>query len=454
MFYPCNLKKIDQQKIWENQRNYTLSYDGFALYIHVPFCYSICNYCPFSRYKWSHSAEKTYINSIKKEMALYSELPFIENSKILTIHIGGGTPTSLSVSSLNELMDSIKENFNVAKNIQIAIEASPLIDIEKLSKMREMGINRISFGVQSFQDGFLEILGTSHRSRHATNCVKWARDVGFENVSIDLLYRLPGQNIDHWEEDLEYAINIEPDHLSLYSLILCDRTPLIEFVKSGKIKDLPGVEADIEFDRWAYQKLRGYGYERITLNDYSLNGKKSIYAEICWKAPQGEYLGLGPGAFEYINDYYTCKVNNLRDYVDNITKKATIPYKFGTFVSEYERMHRFFVFGFKYLAVNLNKFEQEFGISADSIFEETIKRLIRYKLIEERDSKLVLTDKGILYSNTVMKAFFSPEQLQLYDYENSFKFQIINRAGEFSQFYLNTQKKMSNHHESKIIQRR
>jgi len=406
-WYPCNFRKITQNEIWG--KSSVTTQKGLGLYIHIPFCMFMCPFCHFNRYLWSQEQERIYVDALKKEIRLYSFLPLLNKSKITAIYFGGGTPTALTTNTLVDILRYIREKFSISKNAEITVEAHPLtIDRDKLSGLLENGVNRISIGIQSLTEKFLKILGTPHDVQRGVRAIELAKDSGFQNISIDLIYSIPTEGIDDWERDLELALKYETAHIACYPLAVVPRTTLYKNIKKGKLPNKPDEATEIEMFKHARNTLEMHGYEQYTIFNFAKKNKKCLYIRIAQEAPQGEYLGLGAGAFEYVNDFFSCKEPSLEHYV-KILKKDIIPYLAGVYMSTEEKMARYMILGIKCLKVSKEEFKKKFGVEIREVYGNVIEELKKWDLVTENTSTISLTEKGMVYISNIAKMFYTNE---------------------------------------------
>lgn len=402
-WYPPSIKKIDQRSIW-NKRE-------IGFYIHIPFCKVVCKYCPFNKYTWEPNKVRDYLERLKKEIEMYGKLPYIQDSTIIAGYFGGGTPTSLTTDQLFELIACCQENFDIASDAEICTEANPeTVDEIKLKTLRDSGINRISFGVQSFNNRFLKIMGRGHRAEVALSAIKMARDMKFENIGIDLIYYIPTQTLPDWEKELNQAISLGVDHISTFNLSISPNTPLYQEQTNGKIPFQQGEQIEIEMYNKAIEMLSEAGYHQYTLLDFALPGKECLHHDINWQAPQREYIGLGAGAFSYINGHIYCNSSPLNAYSQAIDN-GNLPISFGKKLTIEEKMSRYFILGVKFLEISKSKFREQFGIKADDVFGDIFQKLEKLGLITNNDEMIAITQKGKLYADNISKMFYTKENI-------------------------------------------
>jgi oxygen-independent coproporphyrinogen-3 oxidase len=404
-YYPPKVSPVEVNDIWNKKE--------LGLYFHIPFCFSICNYCPFNKFLWKEEKAKEYFQSLLKEISLVSKLNYVRDSNINVLNFGGGTPTTLSNDELEVLIGTIKNNFHLNSDIEITMEANPeTVDSEKLTKMYELGINRISFGIQSFHDDFLELIGRDHNTKQSYKTLKLAREIGFDNIGIDLMYNIPGQTLDNWVEDLKRVIDIKIDHISLFSLFICPGTNLFQKWQSKKIEYIPDESREFEMYYKAVELLTSNGYIQNTVYDFVLPDKECKYHSMSWQAPQGEYIGLGAGANSHVNDAVYTNHSSIKNYINSVNN-SKLPISFGSKISIANKISRFMVLGVKYLKVNKIDFYNAFGLHMDSFYKEQIDELVKNGLIENDSSSIKVTEKGKRFISNISKAFYSEDQYRV-----------------------------------------
>jgi oxygen-independent coproporphyrinogen-3 oxidase len=399
-FYPCDVRYLDGNKILTEDGR--MRKENIHLYVHIPFCKYICPFCFFNKYPFDATEAEIYIKCLKEEIYYYSKKPYLQNSHVISIYFGGGTPTVLSPIELTEIIHHIKEHYSISNNAEITVESNPLtIRKDVAEKLVANGVNRISIGVQSFNNNNLKRLHLLHRGEECVKLIKQLKSLGIR-VGIDLMYRLPGETISDWERDLSTAVNLDVDTISCYSL------ELPPSVKERVFSDisLPNVEEDIKMYYFAIDYLKEHGYKQYTIADFSLPGKESSYVMNCWKAPQHEYLGFGAGAHSFIGGYVFYNIASLKYYTEWVKKKQ-LPILFGKKLTKEELMSRYFVLGVKTLSVDLRKFEQIFGINPMELYGNVINDLVNKNLIQIKGTLLKLTRKGLIYVDNISKSFYT-----------------------------------------------
>jgi len=289
-----------------------------GLYVHIPFCRQKCKYCDFLSFAGcGNEIQGRYMN------ALFSEIKFFGrkiNKPVSSIFIGGGTPSEIDGNLIAELMRKIKESFNVMINAEITIESNPgTLTSQKLEIYRKSGINRLSMGVQSFDDGYLNSLGRIHTADEAISNFLEARKAGFDNINIDLMFAIPGHTKETWKKTLEKAVGLNPEHISFYSLQLEESTEFFRMFEDGKL-DLVNDELDREMYHSAVQLLKNHGYEHYEISNAAKPGYECKHNIKYWEFE--EYLGLGLGASSFME---SCSIADVSLGADEVIEKSEVP---------------------------------------------------------------------------------------------------------------------------------
>ncbi len=351
---------------------------------------------------YSLQKETAYIPALKKEL-----LNIPAKTSLTTLFIGGGTPTALSVKSLTDLIAFIFERFHFAKNYEATIEANPgTIDSDQLESIRLSGINRISIGVQSFDDAELKYLGRLHSSREAQRAVSLARHAGFRNLGIDLIYGIPGQSIHSWKQTLEKAVKLKPEHISTYELTIEQGTLLYENIKAGKVKRADE-EKIIEMYNHTVDYLSVQGFEHYEISNFAVPDYFCRHNLNYWD--RGEYYGAGQGAHSFINSRRFANTDNLDTYISRClgTDKLSPVNEAEDITQEQALFEAIFLGLRKTRGVNIKDLNELFGKDILSLYKEELRELQEAKLIEpDQTGKYIrLTRKGLLLSNEVYKRF-------------------------------------------------
>ena len=290
----------------------------FGLYIHIPFCQRKCGYCDFYSLAQADELVRPYLEALRHEIALYGLEAEYRCRQVDTIYFGGGTPSLLNPSQLESLFDTLHQYFDLSTVVETTIEANPgTISMEKLCAYRNIGINRLSLGVQSFFDQDLQMLGRIHTADEAQACVRQARAAGFNNLNIDLIFGIPGQSVESWWENLRLATTLGVDHLSIYNLIYEPGTPFARKQNLGKLTPIPEeMEAEMYFS--AIDFLGRHGYQQYEISNFAQPGKFCQHNQNYWNG--GEYLGLGASAHSFIDSRRFWNVADVHLYIKLLTE--------------------------------------------------------------------------------------------------------------------------------------
>ena len=285
----------------------------YNTYIHIPFCERKCNYCDFTSLKGTDNQIEKYVNYLLKEIDIYSK-DYDLSEKQDTIYFGGGTPSLLPIDSLKIILS----RFFYDENTEITIEVNPkTVDIKKLKEYRNLGINRLSIGIQTFNDENLKVLGRIHNSEEAIEVYNMAREVGFKNISLDIMFSLPNQTLEMLKIDLEKLILLNPEHISIYSLIWEEGTKFFRDLKAGKLKE---TDNDLEATMYEYiiDYLKSKGYGHYEISNFSKKDFEARHNSIYWE--NKNYLGLGLSAAGYLGNLRYKNFFHLKDYYDKLDK--------------------------------------------------------------------------------------------------------------------------------------
>lgn len=376
-----------------------------GIYIHIPFCKQKCYYCDFVSYSNKCSEVKEYIESLKKEI---EEFDF-SNYKVTSIYIGGGTPSYIDsiyiVEILSELKEKLKCNLIEFKDIEITIEVNPgTVDTKKLNDYKKSGINRLSIGLQSTKNDILKKIGRIHTYQEFLEIYKLARETGFKNINIDLMIGIPGQKIGDLKNTLQDIIKLEPEHISVYSLIIEENTPIEKMLENGEIK-LP--DEDLERNMYWYAKntLELNGYNHYEISNFAKLGKESRHNLNCWN--QEEYIGFGVAAHSYLNDIRFSNTINVEEYIQHIEnnrKEENIQIEESQSLED--KKNEFMMLGFRKIqGVDIARFKEKFIDNPIFLYRENLNKLVEEGLIEVDLNHIKLTNKGIDLANLVFEEF-------------------------------------------------
>ncbi|MBB6601081.1 radical SAM family heme chaperone HemW [Bacillus pumilus] len=373
-----------------------------AAYIHIPFCEHICHYCDFNKFFIKTQPVDEYLAALEKEMQHTIEQKGEQELK--TIFIGGGTPTSLTVSQLDQLMNSIHRVLKPAKNlVEFAVEANPdELSLEKLHVLKEAGVNRLSFGVQTFEDDLLKKIGRVHQKKDVLTSFERARDVGFDNISLDLMFGLPHQEKHHVMNSLETAFSLGAEHYSVYSLIVEPKTVFYNLMQKGKLH-LPPQEREAEMYELVMDEMERHGLHQYEISNYAKPGFESQHNLTYWS--NEDYFGFGAGAHGYVDGIRNVNAGPVKHYLELI-EQTGFPYKETHQVTKTEQIEEEMFLGLRKIeGVKSADFQAKYGASPEALFPSVFEELEEKGLIVKDDIGIRLTRKGKLLGNEVFQAF-------------------------------------------------
>ena len=383
-----------------------------GLYVHIPFCKRKCYYCDFISFADKENCYEKYINCLEKEIIKYgtenktmSKHNLEPEYIIKTIYIGGGTPSVIDEIYIKRILDTIKNNFNIEQNAEITIEVNPgTANQKKLQTYKECGINRISIGLQSTNDEILKTIGRIHTYKDFLDTYNLARDLGFNNINVDLMINLPGQTMEDVKKSIRNIIALKPEHISVYSLILEENTKLYEMVNSNELT-LSSDETEREMYWYIKQKLEENKYIHYEISNFAKEGYESKHNLDCWK--QKEYIGVGLGASSYMDKKRYSNTDDLQEYIFNIeNNKTNLNLILEEVQSEELEMNEYIMLGLRKIdGINIKDFNEKFNQNIISKYERTFERLAHEDLIQIDDKRIKLTDKGIDLANLVWEEF-------------------------------------------------
>lgn len=374
--------------------------DKLGIYIHIPFCKKKCKYCDFISFSCFEEKEDEYVS------CLINEIEKVKCSKVVsTIYIGGGTPSVIDSKNIIKVLEKIYSNFNVLEDAEITIEINPgTVTKEKLEDYKVAGINRLSIGLQSAENRILELIGRIHTYEEFLKTYNMSREVGFENINVDLMLAIPTQTEKELLDSVNKVINLKPNHISLYSLILEEGTELEKLISK---KELELLDEDLERKMyWKTKKLlEKNGYNHYEISNFSKKGFESNHNLDCWN--QEEYLGFGLAAHSYFNNKRFSNIDKLDIYLENIKNEN---YEKNIEVHEVQdkpsKMREFMMIGLRKIeGVKISDFEKKFRINPLFYFRFEISRLTDEDLIEVDLDNIKLTKKGLDLANKVFEEF-------------------------------------------------
>jgi len=375
---------------------------SLALYVHIPFCAKHCAYCDFNTYVEKQPAvvQRT-VDAIRADIC--RSAPAASGRVVETVFFGGGTPTYLTGEQLTSILQTVRECYEIAPNAEISSEANPgSSDAAKFAVMHDAGFNRISIGVQSFDDTLLTALDRFHTSSEAENAMQAARSAGFDNVNLDLMFGLPCQTLSLWHRTLERACELEPEHLSLYALTLEPGT-LFERRHAGGKLALPDEDAELEMYEQSIRMLQSFEYEHYEVSNFARPGFRCLHNQVYWH--NGEYLGFGPGAVSYVEGRRYKRERLPGRYAAKLESCAPLEVETET-LDCCGALGETMMLGLRLReGIDTVRVAARFGIDPLIYFEKQIERLVSSGLLEKHGAILRLTHRGLLLANTVLGEF-------------------------------------------------
>ncbi|MEH7414072.1 radical SAM family heme chaperone HemW [Neobacillus drentensis] len=372
-----------------------------AAYLHIPFCEHICHYCDFNKVFLKGQPVDDYLKSLDREMKMtLGEFP---TNSLDTIFVGGGTPTSLNEKQLYTFCESINNNLSKSDSVEFTFEANPGdLSKEKLQILKNAGVNRISLGVQTFNEELLKKIGRVHRAKDVYQTVENAKKVGFENISIDLIFSLPTQTVQDFKESLTEAYSLDIPHFSAYSLIIEPKTVFYNLLKKGKLPT-PGEDVEARMYEMLMEEMEIHGFHQYEISNFSRPGFESKHNLTYWN--NEHYYGFGAGAHSYINGHRRSNSGPLKKYMEQINNHV-LPLFEDHLVTKEEQMEEEMFLGLrKTEGVSIAHFYEKFALDPLKLFAKELADLSAKQWIEVQNDNIYLTKKGRLLGNEVFQAF-------------------------------------------------
>ncbi|MBQ9314028.1 MAG: radical SAM family heme chaperone HemW [Clostridia bacterium] len=352
-----------------------------SAYIHIPFCKQKCLYCDFNSFDNQDYLIESYISALKKEISCYNI------KELYTLYIGGGTPSYISEKYISDILNLLP------KSTETTIEINPgTISFEKLTAYKKAGINRVSIGLQVADDHILKLIGRIHSLKEFEESYSLVRKAGFENVNVDLMFGLPTQTLNSFKETVEYLINLKPEHISSYSLI----------VHNHIFKNLPSDEEEREMYHYLVTKMKDAHYKHYEISNFAIEGYESKHNLAYWK--QKEYYGFGAGASSFIDNKRYTNVRNVKQYISLVNDNKEVRILEET-LNEENKLNEYMMLGLRTIeGINIKETNEKFNTNILKRYEKSLKKLNGYRLIEI-DDNVKLTSKGLDLANVVWEEF-------------------------------------------------
>lgn len=373
-----------------------------GIYIHIPFCKQKCFYCDFCSFANKNEMQEKYVETVINEI---KNITHKEKYTVTTIYLGGGTPSILNPEYIKNILQEIKSSFKILDDAEITIEINPgTVNEEKLKRYKEYGINRLSIGLQSANDKILKNIGRIHDYKQFEETFFYARKCGFKNINVDLMIGLPTQAIEDVKQTLEKIIQKNPEHISVYSLIIEEGTIIEKLINENKLQ-LPDEETERIMYWTVVNELKENGYNQYEISNFSKKTYESKHNTNCWK--QKQYIGLGTSAHSYLNKKRYSNTNNIEEYIkniqeNNISKNITIHEE----QTEESTMNEYMLLGLRMIqGININEFKQKFKTDPTIKYKKILEKLQKENLIQITKTSIKLTKQGIDFGNIVWEEF-------------------------------------------------
>lgn len=367
-----------------------------SAYVHIPFCTQICYYCDFSKVFIKNQPVDSYLEHLLQEFHSY------DIQKLRTLYIGGGTPTALSASQLEVLLDGLTKNLDLSMLEELTIEANPGdLNADKIAVLQNSAVNRVSLGVQTFDDKMLKKIGRSHTEKDIYENIDRLKLAGFDNISIDLIYALPGQTMDQVKDNVAKAIALDIPHMSLYSLILENHTVFMNRMRRGKLP-LPKEELEADMFEYIIAELERAGFEHYEISNFSKQGFESRHNLMYWD--NAEYYGIGAGASGYVDGVRYKNHGPIRHYLKAVEEESARINE--EHLSQREQMEEEMFLGLrKRSGVSIACFEEKFERSFQELYGDIVKDLIQQGLMQLDGDHVRMTKRGLFLGDTVAERF-------------------------------------------------
>ena len=384
--------------------------EPISVYIHIPLCIKKCAYCDFASFSGRMAQRADYVSAVCREIRV--QAAFFGRRRVRTVFIGGGTPTLLSGVQIREILDTVREEFDIEADAEISMEGNPgTLEMENLRAYCAAGVNRLSLGVQSMNDSLLAAIGRIHTAQEARAAVQMAREAGFENINLDLMYGLPGQTAVQWADTLEQAIALAPQHLSCYSLILEEGTKLYADVSAGRGLPLPDEDAMEEMDSLTGRMLRAAGYAQYEVSNYAKPGRACRHNIVYWECLP--YLGVGLGAHSDMDGVRFYNPQSWESYMQLALSGKTARETEGN-SSRRDRMFERMMMGLRQTrGMDAARFERDFGLSVQDVWPETIAEMAYQGLVICNKERIRLSERGMQVMNGVLVKLMEEQEVRL-----------------------------------------
>lgn len=369
-----------------------------GIYLHIPFCKQKCAYCDF--YSIANTKQRLeFIDALKKEIDLRKN--FFRDEEIQTIYFGGGTPSLLSEKEIDRVLNQLKKNFKISPNNEITLEANPDdLDSNYLKELKNIGVNRLSIGIQSFNDRDLQLMKRKHSVNQAVEAVSSAKSVGFKNISVDLIYGIPNMSMKEWEHNIEKVIELNVPHISAYNLTIEPRTLFSKYLEKGKI-ELPDEDQNLAQFKMLKSKMEENGFLHYEISNFAKDGSISLHNTNYWMGVK--YLGLGPSAHSYNLTSREWNIRNLQVYIHDISK-GKLPNETEN-LTQNEKYNDYVITSLRTMwGLNTEIIKNNFGENYKDFLLKNIKRYLENNLLNYSGKSIKLTEKGMFISDNIISS--------------------------------------------------
>lgn len=375
-----------------------------GIYLHIPFCKQACYYCDF-HFSTSLANKPAFVEALQKEIALTKD--YLQGEKIKTIYFGGGTPSLLSSDELKRILDTLMKYHEVEPDAEITLEANPDdLNLKKISDLASSPVNRLSIGIQSFRDEDLKLMNRAHNAGQADYSVKAAQDKGFENITIDLIYSIPGLSMSDWKENLRKAFELSVPHISAYSLTIEPRTVFGNYAKRGLLKPMEQEQSSEQY-LLMLEQMRLNGFEQYEVSNFCKPGFESKHNSSYWHGEK--YLGLGPSAHSFDGNSRQWNISNNSVYLKSLAE-GKLPFEREE-LSNNTRLNEYLMTGLRTKkGIDLFRIQTEFGFDMRADYSDLIQELLSDNKIQLNQNILWLTDSGMLMADRIASDFFVLEE--------------------------------------------
>lgn len=377
-----------------------------GLYLHIPFCRKRCNFCYFKVYTGKNSQEiSTYLGALKKEIELQSKMSAFQGQEIEFVYFGGGTPSFISENHLKEVMETLKASFSIQNVKEFAFECEPgTLSQKKLGTIKELGVSRLSLGVEHFNDKILEINGRAHRTKEINKVRPFIAEQNFDQLNVDLIAGLIGENWDSWKDTVKKTIDYDPDSITIYQLELPYNAVFSQQLRDGDMNlSIPDWDQKRDYHAFAIEELQKVGYEISSAYTMAKKNTKFVYRDSLWKG--ANMLAFGVASFGHVNGVHYQNNGNWDDYIGQLND-GKLPLYRGLVLSKKEQLTRELILQLKLGQISVKYFDDKFGVNILSEYFSAFEELKKINMIKYDDEHVNVTHEGLLRVDELLPAFY------------------------------------------------